>query len=271
MDSASSRQVTDEDLDIAAPPEVFLCPISREIMRDPVVLVESGQIYDKASIHEWFQRGRNTCPLTGKQLTSQRLTQLHALRTAIEDWATHNGIELDPISIPSAAPGDSSTATGPMDDPSFCLSVIASKGISIYDIKGLSQMVAERKVPDAYAALVIFRDMVKHGDTEQQKGLRRVLDVDLLRSLLWEDRLQVPAARLLVHMRGVLDVDELLSLLVLQDVELQVDVLTRLIEHICEKRGHVQEAAGAVGRWISAVCRRFRGRRRQRSNHRRSL
>ena len=51
--------------DSTAPLEVFMCPISREVMRDPVVLVETGQIYDKASIHGWFQRGRNTCPLTG--------------------------------------------------------------------------------------------------------------------------------------------------------------------------------------------------------------
>ena len=34
-------------------------------MSDPVVLVETGQIYDRASITEWFRTGNNTCPLTG--------------------------------------------------------------------------------------------------------------------------------------------------------------------------------------------------------------
>lgn len=271
MASASSSGANEDVSGAAAPPEVFVCPISREIMRDPVVLVETGQIYDKASIRGWFQRGRNTCPLTGKRLASQRLTELHTLRTAIEEWAAQNRIELDPVYVTSVTSGDASATTRPLDDPSFCLSIVASKGVSMYDMKSLFQLVEERKVPDAYAALVIFRDMVKHGDAERLKGLRRVLDTDLLRSLLWEDGLQVPAARLLVQMRGVLDVDELLSLLVIQDVELQVDVLTRLIEHICEKRGHVQEAAGAVGRWVSALCRRFRGRRRQRGHRRRSL
>jgi len=46
-------------------PEMFVCPVSRELMRDPVVLVETGQIYDRSSITEWFRIGNNTCPLTG--------------------------------------------------------------------------------------------------------------------------------------------------------------------------------------------------------------
>lgn len=250
------------------PPEVFMCPISREVMRDPVVLVETGQIYDKASIHGWFQRGRNTCPLTGKQLISQRLTHLHTLRAAIEEWASRQGIDLEPLNIPSLSAEDSAASAGPLDDPSYCLSIVSSKGVSVYDVKGLYQLVQERKLPEAYAALVVFRDMVKHADDEVMKNLRTVVNMDLLRSLLWEHQLQVPAARLLVQMRGELDIDELLSLLVLQDVELQVDVLTRLIEHICEHRGHVQEAAGAVGRWMSALCGRFRGRRSQRGSRR---
>lgn len=248
-----------------APPEVFVCPISREVMRDPVVLVETGQIYDKVSIHEWFQRGRNTCPLTGKRLISQRLTQLHTLRMAIEEWASRNGIELDSVTIPSRA-DDSPDTLGPMDDPMHCLSIVSSKGVSVYDITGLCRLVQEKRVPEGYAALVVLRDMVKHADDEQLKSLRRAMDLDLVKSLLWEDRLQVPAARLLVQMRGVLDIDELLSLLVIQDLELQVDVLTRLIEHICEHRGHVHEAAGVVRRWVTNLCSRFRGRRNHRSH-----
>lgn len=47
------------------PPDMFLCPISREVMRDPVVLVETGQMYDRSSIMEWFKMDHNTCPLTG--------------------------------------------------------------------------------------------------------------------------------------------------------------------------------------------------------------
>lgn len=48
------------------PPELFLCPISYQIMQDPVVLVETGQMYDRASITHWFEIGHNTCPLTGR-------------------------------------------------------------------------------------------------------------------------------------------------------------------------------------------------------------
>lgn len=46
-------------------PDVFICPVSRELMKDPVALVDTGQIYDRSSIIEWFKKGHNTCPLTG--------------------------------------------------------------------------------------------------------------------------------------------------------------------------------------------------------------
>lgn len=54
--------------DVNTPPDIFLCPISREVMRDPVVLVETGQVYDRHSITEWFKMGHSTCPLTGAHL-----------------------------------------------------------------------------------------------------------------------------------------------------------------------------------------------------------
>lgn len=50
----------------ATPPDIFVCPISRDVMHDPVVLIETGQIYDRESINGWFERGCFTCPMTGK-------------------------------------------------------------------------------------------------------------------------------------------------------------------------------------------------------------
>ena len=68
-----------------APPS-FLDPISQELMRDPV-MVESGQVYDRASIVTWLQSSA-TDPLTGLELSSVELRPVHALRNAIEEWVS---------------------------------------------------------------------------------------------------------------------------------------------------------------------------------------
>jgi U-box domain len=34
-------------------------------MHDPVVLVQTGQTYDRLSITQWLAEGNDTCPLTG--------------------------------------------------------------------------------------------------------------------------------------------------------------------------------------------------------------
>ena len=66
-------------------PPSFLCPISHEIMTDPVV-THDGQVYDRDSINAWFRRGHNTSPLTGVQLPNLIVTPETPLRRAIEEY-----------------------------------------------------------------------------------------------------------------------------------------------------------------------------------------
>ncbi|KAK6124442.1 hypothetical protein DH2020_041819 [Rehmannia glutinosa] len=44
-------------------PDDFKCPISLEIMSDPVIL-SSGHTFDRASIQRWLDAGHRTCPIT---------------------------------------------------------------------------------------------------------------------------------------------------------------------------------------------------------------
>jgi hypothetical protein len=56
-------------------PEEFLCPISLDMMSDPVVLVESGQVFDRDSITEYLARpGNKTCPTTRKSIPGVMLS-----------------------------------------------------------------------------------------------------------------------------------------------------------------------------------------------------
>ncbi|KAG2658471.1 U-box domain-containing protein 9-like [Panicum virgatum] len=80
----------------AAVPEQFLCPISSEIMRDPVVLA-SGQTYDRRFIQEWLSAGNRTCPQTQQVLSNTILIPNHLVRSMISQWCTDNGITLPPV------------------------------------------------------------------------------------------------------------------------------------------------------------------------------
>eukprot|EP00803_Ostreobium_quekettii_P011725 evm.model.scf_26.16 EVM.evm.TU.scf_26.16 scf_26:134044-140940(-) len=75
------------------PPVEYCCPISHQVMRDPVVLVETGQTYDRKCIEEWFVRGNVTCPVTGQRVNSVQLTPNFALKSLASTWVEVHGYE----------------------------------------------------------------------------------------------------------------------------------------------------------------------------------
>lgn len=66
-------------------PKEFSCPISLDLMRDPVV-VSTGQTYDRPSIIQWIGEGHSTCPNSGQVLADNRLVPNRALRSLISQW-----------------------------------------------------------------------------------------------------------------------------------------------------------------------------------------
>lgn len=50
----------------AQPPIDLRCPITCQLLTDPVILVESAQTYERAAIQEWLDRGNRKDPVTGK-------------------------------------------------------------------------------------------------------------------------------------------------------------------------------------------------------------
>ena len=67
----------------------FVCPITQEIMKDPVCTID-GHSYDRVAIETWFER-RITSPLTGALLGSRTVFPNHALRSSIEEWRKNCG------------------------------------------------------------------------------------------------------------------------------------------------------------------------------------
>ncbi|KAA8538944.1 hypothetical protein F0562_025636 [Nyssa sinensis] len=80
-------------LDNLTVPDEFLCPISRELMRDPVVLA-TGQTYDRPFIQRWLKDGHRTCPQTQQVLCHTFLTPNHLVREMISQWCKEHGFEL---------------------------------------------------------------------------------------------------------------------------------------------------------------------------------
>ncbi|XP_010678740.4 U-box domain-containing protein 19 [Beta vulgaris subsp. vulgaris] len=74
-------------------PEDFRCPISLELMMDPVT-ISTGQTYDRASIEKWLNSGHLLCPKTGEKLESTELVPNSALKKIIQQFCSDNGISI---------------------------------------------------------------------------------------------------------------------------------------------------------------------------------
>ncbi|KAL0016814.1 hypothetical protein SO802_003883 [Lithocarpus litseifolius] len=74
-------------------PHEFLCPITLEIMTDPVI-VASGQTYERESILKWFDSNHRTCPKTRQTLAHLSIAPNFALKNIILQWCEKNNFQL---------------------------------------------------------------------------------------------------------------------------------------------------------------------------------
>lgn len=86
---------SDAEEDAPIPPfKTFLCPLTKEVIKIPVVL-ESSQTYERSAIQHWFEhcreQGRDpTCPVTGQVLKSLELRPNISLSGTIQEWVDRN-------------------------------------------------------------------------------------------------------------------------------------------------------------------------------------
>ncbi|KAI4975861.1 hypothetical protein ZWY2020_049468 [Hordeum vulgare] len=85
-------QVAD-DGELAVPAH-FRCPISLELMKDPVT-APTGITYDRESVEGWLARAE-PCPVTGGPVGLADLVPNHATRRMIQDWCVANRAERVP-------------------------------------------------------------------------------------------------------------------------------------------------------------------------------
>ncbi|XP_073039283.1 U-box domain-containing protein 9-like isoform X1 [Primulina eburnea] len=79
--------------DHGAVPEEFKCRLSKELMRDPVIIA-TGQTYDRPFIQKWLKSGNRTCPVTQQVLSHTILTPNHLIREMTAQWCKDHGFRL---------------------------------------------------------------------------------------------------------------------------------------------------------------------------------
>ena len=80
----SNTSVAGEPVPPAPVPPQYLCPITGEIMEDPVTTAD-GHAYERAAIAQWLQN-HDTSPVTNAQLPHRKLAPAHALRQLIQEF-----------------------------------------------------------------------------------------------------------------------------------------------------------------------------------------
>lgn len=73
----------------------FKCPISLNIMEDPVIACD-GHSYERVAIEKWFKTNK-TSPVTNIKLKNKSLIENHALRNAIDDYLHNNDKNMEVI------------------------------------------------------------------------------------------------------------------------------------------------------------------------------
>ncbi|CAN6444650.1 unnamed protein product [Victoria cruziana] len=106
--SSAEREDWESEKEEPEIPEDYRCPISLELMRDPVT-VSTGQTYDRSAITHWLETGHVTCPKSGQLLTSTELVPNLALRSLISRWCVDHSIPFEESSDAAGTGGHAGT------------------------------------------------------------------------------------------------------------------------------------------------------------------
>jgi len=78
-------------------PREFICPISHDVMIEPVI-DQFGFTYSKSAIYEWvFKNKKRTCPMTGEKYLTTRMTINYFAKSSMACWWDKYLSKLRPI------------------------------------------------------------------------------------------------------------------------------------------------------------------------------
>uniref|UniRef100_A0A7S0NMA0 U-box domain-containing protein n=1 Tax=Micromonas pusilla TaxID=38833 RepID=A0A7S0NMA0_MICPS len=74
------------DADLADEPEELMCPITRAVFRDPVMVFDSGHTYERSAVLAHFRLNGAKDPLTRRALSSTKVMTNWAVRKFVQAW-----------------------------------------------------------------------------------------------------------------------------------------------------------------------------------------
>ncbi|KAJ9690181.1 hypothetical protein PVL29_012705 [Vitis rotundifolia] len=152
-------------------PDDFKCPISLEIMSDPVIL-SSGHTFDRSSIQRWLDSGHRTCPITKLPLSEHpSLIPNHALRSLISNYTL--------VSAPKPQPHpEPQTLIATLTSPS---SPLHSKLHSLDQLNQFSKRnpVFRRRLTESGAVSAVLNCVGSEDSSLQEKALSLLLNLSL--------------------------------------------------------------------------------------------
>ena len=92
-------------------PEEFICPLTMELMQDPV-MSRYGQSYERDAILNWLHRGHTDCPCTRQPLRLRDLVSNHQLRLRIHKWQLENQEDITVFIQPNNNDDDNNNVLG---------------------------------------------------------------------------------------------------------------------------------------------------------------
>ncbi|KAI5075476.1 hypothetical protein GOP47_0009552 [Adiantum capillus-veneris] len=141
-DLAEQKQAQVEFGGIPVPAD-FRCPLSLELMSDPVI-VASGQTYERGYIQQWLDQGNTTCPKTRQTLNHTNLIPNYTVKALIASWCEVNNVPFpEPVKLNSSTTG-----------------IVAS--FPAMPFKRASSALAERRLRDVTSLPILREDHMPH-------------------------------------------------------------------------------------------------------------
>ncbi|KAK8668066.1 hypothetical protein V6N13_105534 [Hibiscus sabdariffa] len=169
-------------------PVDYLCPISLELMRDPVI-VATGQTYERSYIQRWIDCGNATCPKTQQKLENLTLTPNYVLRSLINQWCTRHNIE-QPSGLANGRlkknDGSFSDVTGDMAAIQALISKLSSRCLeecraAVAEIRSLSKRSTDKRIliADAGAIPVLVNLLTADDVSLQEHAVTSILNLSI--------------------------------------------------------------------------------------------
>ncbi|XP_050369507.1 U-box domain-containing protein 8 [Argentina anserina] len=166
-------------------PADFKCPISLEIMSDPVIL-PSGHTFDRPNIQRWLDAGHRTCPLTKLPLPDHpSLIPNHALRSLISNYTLPSSPQLhNNHRLPQSQSQSQSQQSQPQSLISTLTSASSSLDSKLESLDRLNRMskrdaAFRAKLTESGAVAAVLKCVGSDEPSLQEKALTLLLNVSL--------------------------------------------------------------------------------------------